>query len=145
MGESTRSTVTAEEEAKQKEALNATLKEYISEWRKTREKEEEELKKLKEKQAKRKEIRAEQEKKLNQAKKVRRMVARRLPPRRRFTRRKRRRRRTTMRRSKSASLNLRSAETFLVGKFVLPSPPPAQRQLCALPDCAFSTLEDFVL
>jgi len=59
----------AEEEAKQKEALNATLKEYISEWRKTREKEEEELKKLKEKQAKRKEIRAEQEKKLNQAKK----------------------------------------------------------------------------
>merc|ERR1712172_282185 len=69
MGESTRSTVMAEEEAKQKEALNATLKEYISEWRKTREKEEEELKKLKEKQAKRKEIRAEQEKKLNQAKK----------------------------------------------------------------------------
>merc|ERR1712032_1536153 len=62
--ESTRSTVMADEEAKQKEALNATLKEYISEWRKTRE--EEELKKLKEKQAKRKEIRAEQEKKLNQ-------------------------------------------------------------------------------
>merc|ERR1712212_1279574 len=67
--ESTRSTVMADEEAKQKEALNATLKEYISEWRATREKEEEELKKLKEKQAKRKEIRAEQEKKLNQAKK----------------------------------------------------------------------------
>merc|ERR1712192_379549 len=130
----------AEEEAKQKEALNATLKEYISEWRKTREKEEEELKKLKEKQAKRKEIRAEQEKKLNQAKKEEEEK-----PRRRITRRKRRRRRTTMRRSKSASLNLRSAETFLVGKFVLPSPPPAQRQLCALPDCAFSTLEDFVL
>merc|ERR1711936_34835 len=64
-----KSTVTADEEAKQKEALNATLKEYISEWRATREKEEEELKKLKEKQAKRKEIRAEQEKKLNQAKK----------------------------------------------------------------------------
>jgi len=59
----------AEEEAKQKEALNATLKEYIAEWRKTREKEEEELKKLKEKQAKRKEIRAEQEKKINQQKK----------------------------------------------------------------------------
>merc|ERR1711915_423660 len=38
-------------------------------WRKTREKEEDELKKLKEKQAKRKEIRAEQEKKLNQQKK----------------------------------------------------------------------------
>merc|ERR1711955_177475 len=63
------STVMAEEEAKQKEALNATLKEYIAEWRKTREKEEEELKKLKEKQAKRKEIRAEQEKKINQQKK----------------------------------------------------------------------------
>merc|ERR1719383_50367 len=59
----------AKDEAKQKEALNATLKEYISEWRATREKEEEELKKLKEKQAKRKEIRAEQEKKLNQQKK----------------------------------------------------------------------------
>merc|ERR1712098_642653 len=61
------STVMAEEEAKQKEALNATLKEYIAEWRKTREKEEEELKKLKEKQAKRKEIRAEQEKKIKAA------------------------------------------------------------------------------
>merc|ERR1711874_956150 len=36
--------------------------------RKTREKEEDELSKLKEKQAKRKEIRAEQEKKLNQQK-----------------------------------------------------------------------------
>jgi len=59
----------ADEEAKQKEALNATLKEYIAEWRKTREKEEEELMKLKEKQAKRKEIRAEQEKKINQQKK----------------------------------------------------------------------------
>merc|ERR1712042_431418 len=58
----------AAEEAKQKEALNSQLKEYIAEWRKTREKEEDELKKLKEKQAKRKEIRAE-EKKLNQQKK----------------------------------------------------------------------------
>merc|ERR1712080_783538 len=48
---------------------------------------------------------------------VRRMVARRLPP----------RRRSTMRRSKTAFLNLRSAETFLVGKLVLPSPPPARR------------------
>merc|ERR1712242_66438 len=47
---------------------NNQLKEYISEWRKTREKEEDELSKLKEKQAKRKEIRAEQEKKLNQQK-----------------------------------------------------------------------------
>jgi len=59
----------AAEEAKHKAQLNEQLKEYISEWRKTREKEEEELKKLKEKQAKRKEIRAEQEKKLNQQKK----------------------------------------------------------------------------
>merc|ERR1711915_83684 len=57
------------EEAKHKAQLNEQLKEYIAEWRKTREKEEEELKKLKEKQAKRKEIRAEQEKKLNQHKK----------------------------------------------------------------------------
>merc|ERR1712029_473910 len=38
--------------------LNEQLKEYINEWRKTREKEEEELKRMKEKQAKRKEIRA---------------------------------------------------------------------------------------
>merc|ERR1712121_418311 len=59
----------AADEGKRKEALNSQLKEYIAEWRKTREKEEEELKKLKEKQAKRKEIRAEQEKKLNQQKK----------------------------------------------------------------------------
>jgi len=58
----------ADDEAKRKEELNSQLKEYISEWRKTREKEEEELSKLKEKQAKRKEIRLEQEKKLNQAK-----------------------------------------------------------------------------
>ena len=58
-----------QDQAAAKAALNETLKEYINEWRKTREKEEEELKKLKEKQAKRKEIRAEQEKKLNQQKK----------------------------------------------------------------------------
>ena len=58
----------AAEDAKRKEELNASLKEYISEWRKTREAEEDELAKLKEKQAKRKEIRAEQEKKLNAAK-----------------------------------------------------------------------------
>merc|ERR1712154_310534 len=58
----------ADDEAKRKEELNNQLKEYISEWRKTREKEEDELSKLKEKQAKRKEIRAEQEKKLNQQK-----------------------------------------------------------------------------
>merc|ERR1712111_44733 len=58
----------ADEDAKRKEELNNSLKEYISEWRKTREKEEDELSKLKEKQAKRKEIRLEQEKKLNQQK-----------------------------------------------------------------------------
>merc|ERR1711884_655550 len=58
----------ADDEAKRKEELNNQLKEYISEWRKTREKEEDELSKLREKQAKRKEIRLEQEKKLNQAK-----------------------------------------------------------------------------
>jgi len=58
----------AADEAKRKEELNASLKEYIAEWRKTREAEEDELAKLKEKQAKRKEIRAEQEKKLNAAK-----------------------------------------------------------------------------
>merc|ERR1712210_369721 len=53
----------AADDAKRKEELNASLKEYISEWRKTREAEEDELTKLKEKQAKRKEIRAEQAKK----------------------------------------------------------------------------------
>merc|ERR1712110_627176 len=57
----------AADDAKRKEELNASLKEYIAEWRKTREAEEDELAKLKEKQAKRKEIRAEQEKKLNAA------------------------------------------------------------------------------
>merc|ERR1712036_58288 len=45
------------------------LREYIDEWRKQRAKEEDELKRLKDKQAKRKEIRAEQEKKLAQQKK----------------------------------------------------------------------------
>merc|ERR1712029_945861 len=55
-------------EAKKVE-LDEQLKEYINEWSKQRAKEEDELKKLKEKQAKRKEIRAEQEKKLAQQKK----------------------------------------------------------------------------
>ena len=49
--------------------MDEQLREYIDEWRKQRSKEEEELKRLKEKQAKRKEIRAEQEKKLAQQKK----------------------------------------------------------------------------
>merc|ERR1711936_1365242 len=50
----------ARQEAKKGE-LDEQLREYINEWRKQRAKEEEELKRLKEKQAKRKEIRAEQE------------------------------------------------------------------------------------
>lgn len=45
------------------------MKEYINEWRKQRAKEEEELKKLKEKQAKRKVTRAEEEQKMAQRKK----------------------------------------------------------------------------
>ena len=55
---------------KEKGQLDEQLREYINEWRTQRGKEEEELKRLKEKQAKRKEIRAEQEKKLAQQKKV---------------------------------------------------------------------------
>ena len=58
----------ARQEAKKGE-LDEQLREYINEWRTQRAKEEEELKRLKEKQAKRKEIRAEQEKKLAQQKK----------------------------------------------------------------------------
>jgi hypothetical protein len=54
-------------EAKKGE-LDEQLMEYINDWRKQRSKEEEELKRLKEKQAKRKEVRAEQEKKLAQQK-----------------------------------------------------------------------------
>merc|ERR1712066_884697 len=46
----------ADDDAKRKEELNNQLKEYISEWRKTREKEEDELSKLQEKQAKRQEM-----------------------------------------------------------------------------------------
>merc|ERR1711981_709250 len=59
--ESTRSTVMADEEAKQKEALNATLKEYISEWRATRKKEEEE--KLRKEEADKRAAEAEEKKK----------------------------------------------------------------------------------
>ena len=51
-----------------KGALDEQLMEYIDEWRKQRAKEEDELQRLKEKQAKRKEVRAEQEKKLAQQK-----------------------------------------------------------------------------
>jgi len=59
----------AEDQAKKGE-LNDQLKEYIHSWREERSKEEEELKRLKEKQAKRKEIRIEQEKKLAQQKRA---------------------------------------------------------------------------
>merc|ERR1711897_3297 len=47
----------------QKNELNEQLKDYINQWRDERAKEEAELKRLKDKQAARKEIRAEQEKK----------------------------------------------------------------------------------
>nr|XP_018895895.1 PREDICTED: troponin T isoform X5 [Bemisia tabaci] len=50
-------------------ALDEQLKEYIAEWRKQRSKEEEDLKKLKEKQAKRKVMRAEEEKRMAERKK----------------------------------------------------------------------------
>jgi len=53
-----------------KDELNEHLREYINEWKKQRSKDEDELKRLKEKQMKRKEIRLEQEKKLNQQKKL---------------------------------------------------------------------------
>merc|ERR1712083_976959 len=53
-----------------KDELNEHLREYINEWKKQRSKDEEELKRLKEKQMKRKEIRAERERKLNQEKKL---------------------------------------------------------------------------
>merc|ERR1712098_276247 len=50
--------------------LDEQLAEYIAEWRKQRQKEEDELNKLKEKQAKRKVLRAEEEKKLTEQKKA---------------------------------------------------------------------------
>ncbi|KAE8744240.1 hypothetical protein FOCC_FOCC009160 [Frankliniella occidentalis] len=50
-------------------ALDEQLKEYITEWRKQRAKEEDELKRLKEKQAKRKIMRADEEKRMAQRKK----------------------------------------------------------------------------
>merc|ERR1711936_515960 len=53
----------------QKNELNEQLKEYINQWREERQKEEGELKRLKEKQAKRKEIRAQQEKAMAKKKK----------------------------------------------------------------------------
>merc|ERR1712223_1657768 len=53
-----------------KDELNTQLKDYITQWRDERSKEEEELKRLKEKQAARKEIRAEQEKKAAEQKRA---------------------------------------------------------------------------
>lgn len=57
------------EDQQRKSEMNDQLREYISQWRDERAKEEAELKRLKDKQAARKEIRAEQEKKLAQQKK----------------------------------------------------------------------------
>merc|ERR1719273_1948378 len=53
---------------KQKGELDEQLREYINEWRKQRAKEEEELKRLKEKQAKRKEIGPTKERRAQKAK-----------------------------------------------------------------------------
>merc|ERR1719195_698390 len=53
----------------QKNELNEQLKDYINQWREERAKEEAELKRLKDKQAARKEIRAEQDRELAAKKK----------------------------------------------------------------------------
>merc|ERR1712072_501198 len=55
--------------AKKKSELKKQLKEYIGEWKKNRETEEVELQRMKDKQLKRKEVRAEQERRLAQQKK----------------------------------------------------------------------------
>lgn len=60
----------ADDTQAKKAELNSQLKDYILQWRDERSKEEEELKRLKEKQAKRKEIRAEQEKKVAEQKRA---------------------------------------------------------------------------
>merc|ERR1712156_943553 len=60
-GQQSQSHAAMGDDAQAKKAeLNSQLKDYILQWRDERSKEEEELKRLKEKQAKRKEIRAEQ-------------------------------------------------------------------------------------
>merc|ERR1712012_784614 len=56
-------TMATAEDRQKKSEMNDQLREYISQWRDERAKEEAELKRLKDKQAARKEIRAEQEKK----------------------------------------------------------------------------------
>merc|ERR1712061_536696 len=55
-------------EGLKKSELDEQLKEYINEWRRNREEEEDELKRMKEKQLRRKEIRAEQDRILAQQK-----------------------------------------------------------------------------
>merc|ERR1712072_1438644 len=55
---------------KEMDELDETLKVYIDEWRDRRQKELDELSKLKEKQAKRKVLRAEEEKKLTEQKRA---------------------------------------------------------------------------
>merc|ERR1711862_586455 len=69
MGTSKKGSFLKAGQGKGKGELDEQLREYINEWRSQRAKEEDELKRLKDKQAKRKEIRAEQEKKLAQQKK----------------------------------------------------------------------------
>merc|ERR1712110_1205414 len=56
-------TMATAEDLEKKSEMNNQLREYISQWRDERSKEEAELKRLKDKQAAGKEIRAEQEKK----------------------------------------------------------------------------------
>merc|ERR1712209_19511 len=65
-----KSHIMADDAQAEKAELNSQLKDYILQWRDERSKEEEELKRLKEKQAKRKEIRAEQEKKVAEQKRA---------------------------------------------------------------------------
>merc|ERR1711878_151873 len=69
-GQQSQSHTMGDDAAAKKAELNSQLKDYIVQWRDERSKEEEELKRLKEKQAKRKEIRAEQEKKVAEQKRA---------------------------------------------------------------------------
>merc|ERR1712018_1106114 len=62
--------IMADDAQAKKAELNSQLKDYTLQWRDERSKEEEELKRLKEKQAKRKEIRAVQEKKVAEHKRA---------------------------------------------------------------------------
>merc|ERR1711897_118272 len=69
-GQQSQSHTMGDDAQAKKAELNSQLKDYILQWRDERSKEEEELKRLKEKQAKRKEIRAEQEKKASEQKRA---------------------------------------------------------------------------